>query len=567
MAGRHVRSGEDAGGVALAERAGRTVPAASPLGSLSRRLGALQCVTEPGLSLLPVPQLLDQLVERARRVLDADEASLLVVPDDDRSVLEVRASRGVGGRPSEVPAPRVPIGQGFAGRVARERRAIVVDDMRAHPVVRPGLRTLRSMVGVPLLVRGRLVGVLHVGTRQARAFVQEDVDILLLVGDRAAVTIDRARAFDDLRRSEERLHLALDAADLGTFDGVVPTGIVALDARARAMLGTDAPTQTFDELLARVPAADRDAVCEGFRRALDPVTGGPYEDEFWIGTPRKRIHAHGRVCFSGGGRPLRFTGVLADVTRRHESEAQMGRLNAWLEDRVALRTRELEDANRELQAFSDSVTHDLRAPLRSIAGFAALLEERSADHLTAADHRDLARIRAAAARAATIMDDLLGLSRVGRCPLAARPLDLAELAREAVAALRQADPQRTVDVRIPTRLPAVGDPGLVRILLDNLLGNAWKFSRPSAAPVIELGVEDTDAGPVYFVRDNGVGFDPSTADRLFLPFERLHDNRAFEGTGIGLATAQRIVARHGGTISGTSTLGEGATFRFTLPRS
>ncbi|MFN7147746.1 MAG: sensor histidine kinase, partial [Myxococcota bacterium] len=329
----------------------------------------------------------------------------------------------------------------------------------------------------------------------------------------------------------------------------------------------DGTSHPLAALLDRVPADERDAVCATFRRALDPVSGGVYEGEFWVGSPPKRIQAHGRVCFSGGGRPLRFTGVIADVTRRHEADAQMGRLNAWLEDRVVSRTRELEEANRELQAFSDSVTHDLRAPLRSIAGFAALLADRAGDRLSASDQRDLARIRAAVTRASTIMDDLLGLSRVGRCPLAARPIDLAEIAREVVASLRQADPDRVVDVRIPDRLRAVGDPGLVRILLDNLLSNAWKFTRPAPTPVIELGVEPTDAGPVYFVRDNGVGFDPALADRLFLPFERLHDGRAFEGTGIGLATAQRIVARHGGTISGTSTAGHGATFRFTLPGS
>ncbi|HUP40682.1 MAG TPA: ATP-binding protein [Vicinamibacterales bacterium] len=238
-----------------------------------------------------------------------------------------------------------------------------------------------------------------------------------------------------------------------------------------------------------------------------------------------------------------------------------------LEARVAERTAQLEAANNELEAFSYSVSHDLRAPLRSIDGFSqALLEAHTLDE-TQKGH--LQRVRAAAQRMGQLIDDLLKLSRVGRAPLDRYRANLSEIGLVVANELRRGDPERQVEVDIQDGLVADADRGLVQIVLENLLGNAWKFTRnatPSA--LIRFGAEaGADGEQRYFIRDNGAGFDMSYAAKLFRPFQRLHNIAEFPGTGIGLATVRRIVERHGGRVWGEGEVGRGATMYFTLPSS
>lgn len=233
-------------------------------------------------------------------------------------------------------------------------------------------------------------------------------------------------------------------------------------------------------------------------------------------------------------------------------------LLADLEHRVEQRTAELQAANQELEAFSYAVSHDLRAPLRSISAFAQMLDE---DHpLTGEPADHLARIRSAAGRMGGLIDDLLGLSKVSRGEIQRDDVDLGLIAHELLEQLARAEPARTVEVAIADHLVARADKGLVRALLDNLLRNAWKFTAKVAHAKIEVGSVDG----AFFVKDNGAGFDARYATKLFAPFQRLHDATDFEGTGIGLATVQRIVRRHGGTITADGEIGHGATFTFTL---
>ncbi len=226
-------------------------------------------------------------------------------------------------------------------------------------------------------------------------------------------------------------------------------------------------------------------------------------------------------------------------------------------------------ANRELEAFSYSVSHDLRAPLRTVDGFSHIVLEDYGDRLDDQGRDYLNRIRAGCQRMGQLIDDLLKLARVIRHELRTADADLAAVARGVVDQLRQADPARAVEVSIPERLPARCDPGLIRAALDNLIGNAWKFTGKQPDARIEFGVESRPEGAVYFVRDNGAGFDMAYAGKLFGAFQRLHTQGEFAGTGIGLATVQRIVQRHGGRVWAESTVGQGATFRLTLssPRS
>jgi signal transduction histidine kinase len=227
-------------------------------------------------------------------------------------------------------------------------------------------------------------------------------------------------------------------------------------------------------------------------------------------------------------------------------------------------TSQLAIANRELETFSYSVSHDLRAPLRAIDGFTAFVLEDSADRLDAKGKADLQRVREAAHRMARLIDDLMELARVSRTDIRREDVNLSEIVESIVKDLRGRDPQRNVELTVAPGLHAQGDAQLIRIALQNLLENAWKFTGKRPRAVIEFGAASANGRTAFFVRDDGAGFDPDHADKLFAPFQRLHRAAEFPGTGIGLATVQRIVHRHGGRVWAESVPEEGATFHFTL---
>jgi signal transduction histidine kinase len=258
-------------------------------------------------------------------------------------------------------------------------------------------------------------------------------------------------------------------------------------------------------------------------------------------------------------RAQRLAAEMTVSARR--SEARVRALNRTLEARVETRTRELSEANRELESFAYSVSHDLRAPLRAIEGFSRVLGDRYAGTLDDTGRVYLDRVRTAAARMSELIESLLKVSRVGRGDLMPERLDLSRMATDIVAELRAAEPQRDVTVDIQSDLTAEADRVLVRSLLENLLGNAWKFTRDRQDARIVFAQEDD--GATFYVQDNGLGFDQAYVDKLFRPFQRLHDAR-FAGEGIGLATVKRIVERHGGVILASGEQGKGAVFSFTL---
>ncbi|MBV8878619.1 MAG: PAS domain S-box protein [Planctomycetaceae bacterium] len=269
--------------------------------------------------------------------------------------------------------------------------------------------------------------------------------------------------------------------------------------------------------------------------------------------------------FASDGSFEGYIGSCIDITDLRESAAALRRLNDELEDRVEVRTGELKHANAELEAFSYSVSHDLRAPLRAIDGFSNILKELHADKLDDNGRHYLQRIVKGTERMGQLIDDLLDLSRLTRTELRPTPVDLGDLARLVVEDLRKSDPVRSVDVVVAPGLKATADPRLLRIVLENLIGNAWKFTRNCPTPRIEVGTSRGDLNQaVYFVKDNGAGFDMAFAHKLFGAFQRLHRDTEFEGTGIGLATVARIVHRHGGTIWADAAPDRGATFSFTL---
>jgi PAS domain S-box-containing protein len=266
------------------------------------------------------------------------------------------------------------------------------------------------------------------------------------------------------------------------------------------------------------------------------------------------------------GNVLYLSTIMRDIGESKRAAAEIRSLNQDLERRVAERTAELAEANRELESFTSSVAHDLRAPLRGIDGFGKLLDDRLGASLEPDARGYLQRIRASAQRMGRLIDELLKFSRIGRSELRRQWVDLDALARSVADDLQRTAPERQVQWHIAPGLRAWADPELIHVVIENLLGNAWKYSGKAERATIEFGVERDAAGNAeFFVRDNGAGFDMAHAQMLFQPFRRLHGQHEFEGTGIGLATVQRIVARHGGTIRAEAEVGRGAVFRFTLP--
>jgi light-regulated signal transduction histidine kinase (bacteriophytochrome) len=257
---------------------------------------------------------------------------------------------------------------------------------------------------------------------------------------------------------------------------------------------------------------------------------------------------------------LLVSAAIRDVTQRKLTEESIRKLN----DDLRQRATQLEAANKELEAFAYSVSHDLRAPLRTIDGFSLALIEDFANQLPDEGHNYLMRIRTAAQRMAQLIDDLLNLSRVSRAPIEPVTVNLSSLAHNIIRELQQTQPERIVEVMIAVDLMARADQRLMRMVLENLLSNAWKFTSKQEYARIEFGIQETDRQPAYFVKDNGAGFDMMYADKLFGTFQRLHANSEFPGIGIGLAIVQRIMHRHGGRVWAEGKVDKGATFYFTL---
>jgi light-regulated signal transduction histidine kinase (bacteriophytochrome) len=311
--------------------------------------------------------------------------------------------------------------------------------------------------------------------------------------------------------------------------------------------------------LENVHPDDRDEVQSGYLQALHERE--PYEGEWRL--LRAADHTFRWVICNGvpmmttDGGFTGYVGTIVDITEQKKN-------NEELENRVSERTAQLQAVNKELEAFSYSVSHDLRAPLRTIDGFSQAIMEDYADKLDTDGKRYLQRVREGSQQMAQLIDDMLTLSRLTRGEIKKEPVDLSALARGIAADLHTHEPERNVDFIIQDGIVVQADKRLIQAVLQNLIGNAWKFSSHHNKALIEFGVIEKPEGPVYFVKDDGAGFDMAYADKLFGAFQRLHDTNEFPGSGIGLATVQRVINRHGGKIWAESAIEKGATFYFTL---
>lgn len=355
------------------------------------------------------------------------------------------------------------------------------------------------------------------------------------------------------RSGEQALELlAVQPVDCVLLDLLMP-GIGGEEACRRIKA---APGLRDTPIILLTALEDRDVMIRGLSAGADDYIAKSSDFEVL----RARVLAQmRRKQFEDENRLIR-----EELLQKELEAAEVRTAHKVAEARAAL-VEELERKNKELEAFSYSVSHDLRAPLRGIDGFSQALLEDYGSTLEPQAQDYLRRVRAAAQRMGELIDDLLQLSQVGRAPLRRQPVNLSAVALTVAANLKRADSDRQVDIQIADDISADGDPGLLRALLENLLGNAWKFTTTTESARIEFSTMQDDDAFVYVLRDNGVGFDMNFADRLFSPFQRLHTVAEFPGTGIGLATVQRIVDRHGGRVWAEAEIGRGAAFYWTLP--
>jgi PAS domain S-box-containing protein len=414
----------------------------------------------------------------------------------------------------------------------------------------------------PLMAQNRVLGTLSFGTRTRTHFTDEELSLMGAVTDLVANAIQHKRTVDALRETRDYLDRLLDYANAPIIVWDFDLRITRFNRAFQHLTGL-----REDEVLGRqldllFPEKTRKESLAQIRRTL----AGEIREAAEIpilradGSVGTVLWNSATIYASDGERAIATIAQSQDITERKLAEDEVRNLNQEL----TAKAEALEMANSELQSFSYSVSHDLRAPLRSIDGFSLALLEDYANKLDGSGKDYLERVRKASQLMGRLIDDLLELSRVGRADMRWKRVDLSGLAREITKGLQNAEPKRRGEFIIAPDMSGYGDAPLLRAMLTNLLGNAWKFTGKRDRPKIEFGVRNEAGQQVYFVRDNGVGFDMTYADKLFVPFQRLHQQGEFPGTGIGLATVKRIITRHRGRVWAEGEADNSATFYFTL---
>lgn len=368
-----------------------------------------------------------------------------------------------------------------------------------------------------------------------------------------------------IRKSEERLRLAQKAAEIGTWDWNIPTNELIWSEEIKDIFGIDPDDfeGTYDSFLGYVHPDDRRFVKDSVYLCLKEDK--EYDIEHRIIHPDGSVHwvrENGDVIRDSNGDPLRMIGIVQEITQRKQNEKKITRLNYNLLHQTA----ELSAVNKELEAFSYSVSHDLRSPLRSIDGFSQALLEDYEELLDDEGKDYLNRIRKATSRMAELIEGLLKLSRITRHELEIKKINISKMSETIIDSFKKNNPKRNVNVTIHTNLVTNADKHLVQIAIENLIGNAWKFTNKKEKAHIEIGKTRKNGIKTFFIKDNGAGFNLKYADKLFTSFQRFHTVDEFEGNGIGLGIVSRVINKHGGDIWVDSEVGKGTTFYFTFEK-
>lgn len=544
-------------------------------------------------STLDLSLLLQGIVHLAIELIGADAGTLALVSEDYTQIVELydwNIPQPLNGVPT-------PEDQGATWVIIKSGQSQLINDYANFPNALPELveAGINAVVGVPVIAGEICLGaLLLLGNSASKTFNQRDLDLLESVGRQAGVAIQNARLYNALQeelterlRAEEALRLAEQATK--EREEIYRRAISAIDAVPYYQDNSTNSYPFIGDGIMRLTGYSKDELSpemwktitqevivlgEGKGLPLQEAVNKAHRDEIPVWRSEVRI-----ITRSGELRWVSDTaieiigldgvaygsiGILQDITDRKRADEENRQLSIILEQRVSERTAELEASNRELEAFSYSVSHDLRAPLRGIDGYSKLLIDDYESVVDTEGKFYLQSIRVAAQKMGQLIDDLLQLSRVTRSEMHRTTVNISALAGELSAALQEQDPKRQIQMIVQPGMEVKGDANLLRIMLQNLLENAWKFTSKVAQASIEIGSQELDNTQVYFIRDNGAGFDMKYVNRLFSAFQRLHSPAEFEGTGIGLATVQRVITRHGGKIWVEAEVNKGATFYFTL---
>jgi PAS domain S-box-containing protein len=460
---------------------------------------------------------------------------------------------------------------GIWGEAVRQSRPIMLNNFQApHPLKKgypEGHAHLYRYMTIPLFSKEKIVAVAAVANKE-EDYTEADVRQLTLLMDAVWRIAEQRKSEEKRIRAEEMYRSIFENAQEGIFQTTLDGRYLSVNPSFARMFGYDSPADMMESVTdigsqLYVDPGERQRLKELLmqQESVQDFVVSLYRKDgrkFWVA-----INVH--LVRNQEGDILYLEGTNEDITVRWEAEEKIRKLNEELEQRIRQRTADLEAANRELESFSYSVSHDLRAPLRSIDGFSEMLLEDYADVLDEQGRDYLERVRAGAKRMNLLIENLLNLSRVTRLEFQAEKVDLSAVVKAVAETCREGNPQQTVDLMIQEGIWALGDANLLKIAMTNLLENAWKFTGKIDQPRIEFGSTDLNDHPVFYIRDNGAGFDMKYAAKMFNAFQRFHHTNEFPGTGIGLATVKRIIERHGGRIWAESEPQQGATFFFTLP--
>jgi PAS domain S-box-containing protein len=526
---------------------------------------------------IEMDKLLSQVMQVVIENVGAVSGFLLI---EHEGIWQIRAKGGTGAAELQISIPvsmeeSDVVAQSVVRFVARTKERVVIEDAANNgefmhdPYIRR--QKTRSLLCEPLLSIGKLIGILYLENNLvAGAFTAKHRLTLEVLATQTAISLETSGLYETLQESENRLRSVLDVAKIVAWETNAANGKIFEAGPVGKLFGRGEEFAHPDvaDLADSIHPEDRDRVIGNIDRALRGE--GDYDVEFRVpladGSVRW-IAANGGLPSKFENKPVRLLGIARDITRQKQAEDEIRRLNQELEQRVKERTAQFEAANKELEAFAYSVSHDLRAPLRHISGFMKLLQQKTAAGLDGKSQHYIKIILDAANRMGMLIDNLLSFSRLGRQEPSKSDVNLQLLIEEIVHELEPEAKDRTINWHIG-ELPVVsGDNTLIRAVFANLISNAIKFTRPCEIGEIEIGHRDEQTESVFYVRDNGVGFNMEYADKLFGVFQRLHRMEEFEGTGIGLANVRRIITRHGGRTWAEGALDKGATFYFSLPHA